>query len=271
MTAPTPLSLFLTGWAMMAGFQAVLWLVQRARRDAGVVDVGWAAGLGILALYYAWADDGWLPRRLLLATLVSIWSFRLAFYLLRDRVLHAKEEDGRYQALRAAWGKRAQPWFFLFFQAQGLLDSILSIPFLIILGRKTGPFTPWALDAVAVWLVAVTGESIADRQLAAWRADPANRGRTCRSGLWAWSRHPNYFFEWLHWWTYPLLAIGAPWAAATLFAPAFMLFFLFKVTGIPATEARALVTRGEDYRRYQREVPMFLPWPPRRRAGAEPR
>jgi len=107
------------------------------------------------------------------------------------------------------------------------------------------------------------------RYVVAWRADPANRGRTCRRGLWAWSRHPNYFFEWLHWWTYPLLAVGAPWAAATLFAPAFMLFFLFKVTGIPATEARALVTRGDDYRRYQREVSMFVPWPPRRRAATE--
>ncbi len=264
MTGLSPLALFLLGWALMALMQGSLWLVQRARRDAGVVDVGWAAGLGLLALLYAFADEGWLPRRILLAAVVGIWAFRLAFYLLRDRVLHATEEDGRYQQLRAAWGRRAQPLFFLFFQAQGLIDAILSIPFLIILTKTTGPFTGWDGLALAMWLVAVIGESIADRQLATWRANPANRGRTCRTGLWAWSRHPNYFFEWLHWWTYPLLAIGAPWAGLTLFAPALMLFFLFKVSGIPATEARALVTRGDDYRRYQREVSMFIPRPPRR-------
>lgn len=256
-------SLLLLGACLMAAMMFVLWLLQRARHDAGVVDVGWAAGLGILAILYAVLDDGWLPRRLLVAGLVGGWSFRLAYYLLRDRVLHAGEEDGRYQDLRAAWGDRAQRNLFFFFQAQGLIDVLLSIPFLVILAKPTAWFTPWDALAVLVWLVAVTGESIADAQLARWRADPANRGRTCRSGLWAWSRHPNYFFEWLHWWTYPLLAIGAPWAAATLFAPLLMLFFLFKVTGIPATEARALQSRGDDYRRYQREVSMFIPWPPR--------
>lgn len=266
---PAPGTLLLAGLGLMAALQLVLWWIQRVRRDAGVVDVGWAAGLGLLALVYAALSDGWLPRRLLLAGLVAVWSFRLAFYLLRDRVLHATEEDGRYQELRAAWGDRAQPYFFLFFQAQGVLDVILSIPFLVVLGKTTGPFTAFDAAAVLVWLVAVAGESIADAQLARWRANPANRGRTCRTGLWSWSRHPNYFFEWLHWWTYPLLAVGAPWAAVTLFAPFFMLFFLFKVTGIPATEARALRSRGDDYRRYQREVSMFVPWPPRR--GGEAR
>jgi steroid 5-alpha reductase family enzyme len=122
----------------------------------------------------------------------------------------------------------------------------------------------WAYCGVALWLVAVVGESVADRELAAHRADPSRRGATCRSGLWRYSRHPNYFFEWLHWWTYVIIAAGAPWWWVALAGPAVMTFFLFKVTGIPATEAQALATRGDDYRDYQRTTSVFVPWFPKR-------
>jgi steroid 5-alpha reductase family enzyme len=116
---------------------------------------------------------------------------------------------------------------------------------------------------VLIWAVAVGGETLADRQLAAWRAAPANDGRTCRSGLWRYSRHPNYFFEWLHWWTYIPLAWGSPWWWLTLLGQALMLFTLFKVTGIPHTERQALASRGEDYRAYQRSTSVFIPWFPK--------
>ena len=260
--------LLLFGALLMFTLFGGLWLIERARKDAGVVDVGWSTGLGLLAILYALFTPCWLPRRVLLATLVSVWAFRLAFYLLRDRILGAAHEDGRYQALRQAWGARAGIYFFLFFQAQGVIDVVLSVVFLVILRDTTPAFEAWDALAVTLWLVAVIGESTADRQLARFRANPANRGRTCRDGLWAWSRHPNYFFEWLHWWTYPLLAIGAPWGALALLGPIVMAWFLFKITGIPATEARALVTRGDDYRAYQRTVSAFFPWPPRRDPGA---
>jgi steroid 5-alpha reductase family enzyme len=92
----------------------------------------------------------------------------------------------------------------------------------------------------------------------------ANRGHTCRDGLWRYSRHPNYFFEWLHWWAYVPLSLGAAGGWATILAPLVMLFFLFCVTGIPATEAQALQSRGADYRQYQRTTSAFFPWFPRR-------
>jgi len=257
-------ALVLSGWLVMAAVMIALWVVQRARRDAGVVDVGWAAGLGLLAVLYAVLAAGPPLRRLLVAAMAGAWSLRLAWYILVNRVL-GKPEDGRYQTLRSKWGDRAQSRFFVFFQLQALVDMIFSLPYLVAMTNPTPGLGVWGLAGVLVWVVAVVGEALADRQLAAFRADPANRGRTCRVGLWRLSRHPNYFFEWLHWWSYVLLAVGSPWWALTLVGPALMLFFLFKVTGIPATEAQALASRGEDYRDYQRTTSAFVPWFPRRR------
>ena len=257
-------ALVLSGWLVMAAVMAALWVVQRARRDAGVVDVGWAAGLGLLAVLYAVLAAGPPLRRLLVAAMAGAWSLRLAWYILVNRVL-GKPEDGRYQTLRSKWGDRAQSRFFVFFQLQALVDVIFSLPYLVAMTNPTPGLGVWGLAGVLVWVVAVVGEALADGQLAAFRADPANRGRTCRVGLWRLSRHPNYFFEWLHWWSYVLLAVGSPWWALTLVGPALMLFFLFKVTGIPATEAQALASRGEDYRDYQRTTSAFVPWFPRRR------
>lgn len=265
MTPLSPLTLVLVGWAVMAGMMLTLWIVQRIRNDAGIVDVGWAAGLGILGLIYAVASDGDPTRRALVGAMAAIWSFRLAYYLLFDRVI-GKTEDGRYQTIRKNWASNLQVFFFLFFQAQGLLDVILSISFIVPIANAARPFGALDIIGAAIWIVAVVGESIADRQLARFRANPDNRGKVCREGLWRYSRHPNYFFEWLHWWAYVPIAIGSSWWWLTLISPAIMLFLILKVTGIPPTEAQALQSRGDAYRQYQRETSALIPWFPKRAA-----
>ncbi|MFZ5785249.1 MAG: DUF1295 domain-containing protein [Acidobacteriota bacterium] len=255
----------LIGWVAVAALQVALWLVQRARRDAGWVDVGWAYGIGVLAVLFAALLEGDPARRWLVAALGATWSVRLGSYLLVNRVL-GKPEDGRYQALRASWGERAQPYFFLFFQFQALLELLFALPLLVAMRHPGGPLGVAGWLGVAVWVVAVGGETLADAQLARFRADPANRGRTCQVGLWRYSRHPNYFFEFLHWWAYVLLAFGAPLWWLTLLGPAVMLFFLATFTGIPATEAQALRTRA-DYAKYQRTTSAFIPWPRKKGRG----
>jgi len=256
------LALLGLGWLVVTVLMTSLWFVQRARNDAGVVDVGWAAGLGLLAVLYALIGDGAPAYRVLLAVLAGLWSVRLALFVYVNRV-RGKDEDGRYQTLRARWGDQAQSRFMVFFQAEGFLDVLLSLPFVVVVNIDVRELTIWAYVAIGLWVIAVAGETTADRQLAAFRADPANRGTTCRRGLWRYSRHPNYFFEWLHWWTYVLIAIGNTFWWATLVGPALMAFFLFKVTGIPATEAQAVASRGDDYRDYQRTTSAFVPWPPK--------
>ena len=176
----------------------------------------WAAGLGLSAIYFGVAGDGAAWPRASVAVLGGLWSARLAVHLW-TRVRNAPE-DGRYQNLRAHWNG-SQIKFFLFFQFQALLIVLFSLPFLAVARASRGFGAPM-LIGIAIWLFSVIGESIADRQLARFRADPANRGRTCREGLWRYSRHPNYFFEWLHWFAYVGLAANSPLAWLAWSGPA---------------------------------------------------
>lgn len=246
----------------------VLWLLQRRTRDAGVVDVGWAASLALAAIFIALTSPGDPVRRAIIAVLTGVWGLRLASHLLVDRVLRGPE-DGRYQMMRERFASRVQPVFFVFFQAQALLVVILAAPFVVAARSVVPPAVPapaWLdIAGVIMWCVGIVGESVADAQLRAFKRRPEHAGRVCDVGLWRYSRHPNYFFEWLIWVAYALVASAtfthSAWLAWS--APALMLLFVLKLTGIPPTEARAIRSRGEAYRRYQRTTSAFVPWFPR--------
>jgi steroid 5-alpha reductase family enzyme len=240
---------------------AALWVVQRSTRNAGIVDVGWTLSVGACAVAAAVLLDGWTGRRVAIGTVMGIWSARLGLYLLRDRVI-GREEDGRYADLRRAWGSQADARFFWFFQAQALAAVFFALPALLAARNATPHLDPLEGAALVLWLLAFAGERTADRQLEHFKADRANRGRTCRGGLWRYSRHPNYFFEWLMWVAYAAFAVASPWGWLAFACPATMLYLLFRVTGIPATEAQALRSRGEDYRQYQQTTSAFFPWIP---------
>lgn len=243
-----------------------LWLVQLRTRDAGVVDVGWAACLGAAAAFCGITGEGDLIRRAIIGGMGAVWGFRLAAHLLLDRVLRGPE-DGRYEMMRTRFGNSINPVLLGFFLAQAALVAILATPFLIACrNARPAPSVPDLLG-MSFWVAGLIGETVADRQLARFRRDGANRGRVCDVGLWRYSRHPNYFFEWQMWIGYATIAAGAPvsWLAWT--APALMLLFMLKLTGIPPTEARALKTRGDAYRQYQRTTSAFVPWFPNRSAS----
>lgn len=255
----TPAAVVAAGWLLVALVMAVLWNFQRTRTNAGVVDVAWSLATGVLGVWFAVGADGDPARRGIVAGMAGIWSGRLGVYLWRRVAREA--EDGRYRDLRGRWGSDAQRKLFWFFQVQAVWAVMFAVP---MLAAARNPHPPGGLDAIGVgfWMVALAGESIADRQLARFRRDPGTRGQVCREGLWRYSRHPNYFFEWLHWWAYVFLGIGSTLWWIPPIGVAVMLLFLTKVTGIPPTEAQALRSRGQAYREYQRTTSAFFPWPP---------
>jgi steroid 5-alpha reductase family enzyme len=257
--------LYLSGVGLLvaSALMAALWVRQLRTHNAGIVDIGWTAAVVLLAVLYAGLGEGWLPRRAAIAIMTATWGVRLSLHLVRRVV--GQPEDGRYGELRRNWGARADARFFWFFEAQAMAALFFALPALLAAQHGSIGFAPVEVVAMATWVVTLAGEAIADRQLERHKADPTNRGRTCRIGLWRYSRHPNYFFEWLIWVSYALFALPAPGGPLALACPAVMLYLLFKVTGIPATEAQALRTRGEDYRRYQETTSVFVPWPTRSR------
>jgi steroid 5-alpha reductase family enzyme len=235
----------------------VLWQIQRRGRSAAIVDVAWSLATATLGVAYAVVADGDPARRLLVGGMAGGWGLRLGVHLW-GRV--AREIDGRYIHMREQWGRAADRYLFAFFQLQAFWAVMFALPMLAA-AANVAPLGWLDLAGAIVWGVAIAGESVADRQLARFKSNPANAGRVCRSGLWKYSRHPNYFFEWLQWWAYLCLAIGSPlwWLAAA--GVVVMLIFLTRVTGIPPSEAQAIRSRGEAYREYQRTTSAFLPLP----------
>ncbi|MDR3457477.1 MAG: DUF1295 domain-containing protein [Verrucomicrobiae bacterium] len=245
--------------AFAVGLMLVVWWLALRINNLGIVDIAWSYAFGPVAAYYAATTHGNPTRRWLMAGMAVVWSVRLGTYLYFRVMGHHPYEDTRYAEMRSKWGKNLKLQVLFFFQLQALLVAFLSVPFLVVcLNDRPGiSAVEWA--GVAIWLVAVAGEGLADWQLKRFKAQK-NRGPVCRTGLWNYSRHPNYFFEWLVWVGFFVFALGSPLGCATIYCPALMLFFLLRVTGIPLTEALAVKTKGEAYREYQRTTSGFVPW-----------
>ncbi len=241
----------------------VVWLVCRRLNNAGFVDAAWSYGFALNASVFALIASGAPLRRILFATMVAIWSLRLGTHLLIRLMRRHPKEDARHAGLREQFPQRPWLMFFGFFQLQGVLLGFLCLPFAIA-STNPSPF-PNFLEVMGfiLWAVALSGEALADHQLSRFQSNPATKGKACNTGLWRFSRHPNYFFEWLVWIAYFVFASGSPGGWVSVYCPLLMLYFLTKVTGIPPAEAQALKSRGDAYRQYQRSTGAFIPWPPK--------
>jgi steroid 5-alpha reductase family enzyme len=237
-----------------------VWIVSHRLQNLGIVDIAWAFGFAPVAVFYASVLPGDLAHRLLITGMAGLWSLRLGVHIAFRVAAHHPKEDPRYCQLRTEWAGRIKSKTFRFFQLQAALLAVLSTPFLFISLNSRPGFRPVEWAGVVLWSIAVTGEALADYQLNRFNAAPENRGRVCQTGLWRYSRHPNYFFEWLIWVSFFLFALGSPWGWITFFCPVLMLFFLLRVTGIPMTEQLALKSKGAEYERYQQTTSTFVPW-----------
>jgi steroid 5-alpha reductase family enzyme len=254
-------AVFGIGAGVASGLMLALWLLQVRIGDATHVDVGWAYGIGLVAIIFAALGGGSAPHRILVALLVAIWSLRLGTHVLVRGVIRGEGEDRRYAEMRSRYGPRANRNFFVFFQAQAAFIVVFSIPALLASFNGSPRLEPLEWAGAVVWAIGLVGEWTADRQLSRWKAE--HPGTTARGGLWRYSRHPNYFSEWVIWVGLALVAAAAPWGGLAFLTPVFLLYLILFVTGIPPSEKQALRSRGEDYRRYQRQTSAFVPWPPK--------
>lgn len=236
------------------------WGWQQYKSNAGIVDVVWAFGMMAAGLWYAYSGSAPLFLKLSLSVLAGAWYLRLGAYL-AARVF-SEAEDSRYLAMRKAMGQYATLGFLGFFLLQAGFIWVLSLPFFAVAINEQ-PRLLLVVLALLLAAFALWGETTADRQLANFKRNPDNRGKTCRDGWWRYSRHPNYFFEWLHWFAYPLMGWGGVYQYVLWLAPMVMFVFLYFLTGIPFSEQQALRNRGENYRQYRQVTSTFFLWWPR--------
>lgn len=247
----------------MTAVMTAAWAYGLKARNGGWTDVFWTFGSGG-ALVGAAVLAGSGPRAWLVAALVGLWALRLGTHL-AQRVAHGPE-DPRYARFREDWGADHPRRMLGVTLAQAPATAFVAVS-VIVAAQHAGPFGVRDVLAAAVFIVAFVGEAIADLQMERFRADPVNRGLVCERGLWAWSRHPNYFFEWLGWLAYPVIAFdpARPVSWLSLTAPAVMYLLLTRVSGVPPLEEAMLRSRGEAYRSYRSRVSAFFPLPPKGR------
>ena len=233
------------------------WLQQKRTGNATCVDFYWTILVtcaGVLAYVMGTGEDIY---RLLGGVMIGIWGLRLSWHL-GERVFKDAEEDGRYSDLRVEMGPRVHGFLFLFLQFQALTIPVFALPHLLIADIQSTQLTP-LIAASLLFIISLIGQAIADSQLAEFRRDPSNKHKVCDRGLWALTRHPNYFFEWLISISIALTAIHHPYWYLAWILPLAEYILLRYVTGIPPVERRSLKSRGELYKQYQQRVPAFFP------------
>lgn len=259
----------------LSTIMALAWYVQYRTRNAGWSDVFWSYEMGLGGVVLAlvpWSGSWHAPsaRQWLVAILVAIWSVRLGTHILQ-RTLHASSEDPRYAQFRRDWKDDFQSNLFWFLQVQALAAIVLVLSVGIAAHNPAPGIRAIDIFGAAVLLGAIFGEGAADTQLKQFAAQSSNKGKICDIGLWGWSRHPNYFFEWLGWLAYPIIAInlgGAyPWGFVALSGPLFMFVLLRYISGVPPLEAHMVRKHGGNFRAYQEKVSAFFPTPPHKADG----
>jgi steroid 5-alpha reductase family enzyme len=260
----TFLQVYLWAGVLILALMTAVWLLSLALRDSSIVDIFWGPGFVITnGLYFLLAPEGALSRKILITVLVTLWGLRLGTHILWRN--WGKEEDYRYRNWRqqagGSWWWRS---FFKVFLLQGILMWIVSAP---LLAAQIGsmPAGLGVLDAlgIGIWLLGFSFEALGDWQLARFKANPANKGKLLTSGVWRYSRHPNYFGDAAQWWAYYLIAAAAGgWA--TIFSPILMTTLLVRVSGVAMLE-RTLKKVKPGYEEYTRTTSAFVPWFPRTR------
>ncbi|MFN0049265.1 MAG: DUF1295 domain-containing protein [Cytophagales bacterium] len=238
-------------------FSAV-WLWQLKSKNAGVVDALWGFIFPLQAAIYFFAAGNYSLKNILILTAIVFWGLRLCIYLAYRNI--GKPEDKRYAEIRFEAGTDANKKIFTFYIIQAALAFILFIPIYFIFLNPSTNIGIFEGVGIALFIISALCEAIADEQLRIFKADKENIGEICDKGLWYYSRHPNYFFEWLVWLSIFIIALGADFGFIAIYMPIFMYYLLTKGTGVRMTEAIILSTKEHKYQTYINTTSAFIPW-----------
>jgi len=251
------------------------WAIAIHPGRSGWTDAIWSFALGgagvVVALAPIQPGDGLTTRQIIVALLAAIWSVRLGLHIARRTT--GGRDDPRYAKLREEWGIDFRRQLFLFLQIQAAAAFFLVLSVMIAAHNPTPGLRAGDWLGIILLAAAIIGEGVADAQLARFRADLTHPNAICDVGLWGLSRHPNYFFQWLGWLAYAVIAIDPngsyAWGWIALSGPAFMYWLLVHVSGIPPLESHMLHSRGDAFRAYQAQVNAFWPGPRRAQVSGQ--
>ncbi len=235
------------------------WVYAQKINYYSLVDVAWSFGIGLLTVVFAMTANGALSKKLMALVLALCWSIRLGTHLAIRLKSQFPVEDSRYVALKSKWDKTQ---FLIFFLFQGLSQVLFCLPFLFLVQDKDSSISSLTVIGILLFVFGFAGEFIADNQLNAFRLSPENKGKVCDRGLWKYSRHPNYFFEWILWCGIAIAAVPSPNGFFAILSPVVMYLTLNFLTGVPATELQLLKSKGSLYLEYQKKTNRFFPGMP---------
>ena len=253
-------SLLLPAALIIFIYMASVFVLAQVRENNGIVDIAWGLGFIVVTAALFAREPALYPAKALVMALVLVWGLRLSIHIVRRN--WGKPEDFRYAAMRRKWGQavRVKAFFFVF-MLQGFLMLVVSLPITVVFSSPARPLAALDVIGALVFGVGFVFETVGDRQLAAHLSDPANRGRLMTRGLWATTRHPNYFGEATLWWGIGLVALHSPNGWIALFGPLTITFLLVFVSGVPLLEKK--YAGRPDWEAYKARTPMFFPWLPK--------
>lgn len=253
---------YLQGLLLIVVFFSIIWGLSVFLKNAGIVDIFWGAGFVLVGVFYFIVTPEYSTRKILTVILTTIWGLRLSFHIMLRNI--GKPEDYRYRQFRSHYGEKRYWWFSYFqvFLLQGFLLWLISLPLLASSFFTQKPFGVIDIIALCIWITGFVFEAGGDWQLTRFKARPENQGKLLTTGLWKYTRHPNYFGDAAVWWGFALMSVAAG-CYLPLLSALLMNWLLLRVSGVAMLE-RTLKNTKPGFEDYMKKTNAFFPWIPKK-------
>lgn len=247
----------------------IAWIVHLKYKNGSLGDIPWCFGNILFFAMLVQANHNWSAAHFVMLGMITFWSLRQGIYLTKRIFKDPYDEDGRFKKIRKDIKSHENLWFFAMFQFQAVLQVLLSSCY-VVCARDSGlSLGPIQIFAIVLFSVSSVLQTVADNQLAKFSKDPKNKRSVCKVGLWRYSRHPNYFFEWCIWLSFAIFASNSPLALLAFLSPLTIYIVLTQMSGVKLSEEVSLAKRGDAYRDYMKETSSFFPMPSKIQRGVK--